>query len=89
MTAGVTNPVVGGFVADAEEQARFLARKRALLWRKRLLPVAAVIMLLFLWWAAVIVFEIKPFIAPSPVAVLRVLMQRFDILMANLLPTAI
>lgn len=89
MTAGVTNEAMSGFVADAAEQARFAARKRRLLWRKRLLPLAAVGVLLFLWWAAVVAFDIKPFIAPSPVAVLRILMQRFDILMANLLPTAI
>ncbi|MCC7046556.1 MAG: ABC transporter permease [Alphaproteobacteria bacterium] len=89
MTAQVANTATSGFVADAEEQARFVARKRQLLWRKRLLPMGAVIALLFLWWAAVVLFDIKPFIAPSPVAVVRILIQRFDILMMNLLPTAI
>src|SRR5258708_9649160 len=78
-----------GFVEDAEAQARFLAHKRYLAWRRRLLPVGAVILFLLLWWQAVERFDIKPFIAPSPVAVAQVLYERFDMLMSNLLPTAI
>ena len=81
--------MAGGFVEDAEAQARFAARRRYLAWRGRLLPVAAVIVFLLVWWQAVEIFDIKPFIAPSPVAVAQVLYTRFDMLMANLLPTAI
>ena len=81
--------MAGGFVEDAEAQARFAARRRYLAWRGRLLPVAAVIVFLLVWWQAVEIFDIKPFIAPSPVAVAEVLYTRFDMLMANLLPTAI
>ena len=81
--------MAGGFVEDAEAQARFAARRRYLAWRSRLLPVAAVIVFLLVWWQAVEIFDIKPFIAPSPVAVAQVLYTRFDMLMANLLPTAI
>ncbi|MBI1779179.1 MAG: ABC transporter permease [Proteobacteria bacterium] len=77
------------FVEDAAAQAEFQARQRLLVWRERLLPVAAVIALLLIWWWAVAYFGIRPFIAPSPVAVLKVLAARFDLLMANLLPTAI
>ena len=80
---------LGGFVEDAEADARFLAHKRWLAWRRRLLPLGAVVLFLLVWWQAVVQFEIKPFIAPSPAAVARVLVERFDILMANLLPTAI
>jgi len=79
----------GAFVEDAEAQARFAAHKRYLAWRRRLLPVVAVLAFLLLWWQAVVQFDIKPFIAPSPVAVAEVLIQRFDMLMSNLLPTAI
>jgi NitT/TauT family transport system permease protein len=79
----------GAFVEDVEAQARFLARKRYLAWRRRLLPVVAVVVFLFLWWWVVEQFDIKPFIAPSPVAVVDVLVQRFGMLMSNLLPTAI
>ncbi|MFI4998319.1 MAG: ABC transporter permease [Reyranellales bacterium] len=81
--------MAGAFVEDAEAQARFIARKRYLAWRRRLLPVAAVLLFLLLWWQAVERFDIKPFIAPSPVAVAHVLFERFDMLMTNLLPTAI
>ena len=81
--------MASGFVEDAEAQARFAARQRYLAWRGRLLPVAAVIVFLLVWWQAVEIFDIKPFIAPSPVAVAEVLYTRFDMLMANLLPTAI
>jgi NitT/TauT family transport system permease protein len=81
--------MAGGFVEDAEAQARFAARRRYLAWRGRLLPIAAVIVFLLVWWQAVEIFDIKPFIAPSPVAVAAVLYTRFDMLMTNLLPTAI
>ncbi len=81
--------VAGGFLEDAEADARFAARQRYLAWRRRLLPVGAVLLFLLLWWQAVEQFDIKPFIAPSPVAVAQVLVDRFGMLMTNLLPTAI
>ena len=80
---------MGAFAEDTEADARFLARKRYLAWRRRLLPIAAILVFLLLWWQAVVQFDIKPFIAPSPVAVAHVLVERFDILMVNLAPTAI
>jgi NitT/TauT family transport system permease protein len=79
----------GAFVDDAEAQARFAAHQRHLAWRRRLLPAAAIVGMLLLWWWAVEQFDIKPFIAPSPVAVAAVLYDRFGMLMSNLLPTAI
>jgi len=82
-------PADVAFQADADEQALYLRQKQRLLWRKRLLPLAAVIALLLIWWQAVEIFQIKPFIAPSPVAVAKVLVARFDMLMLNLVPTAI
>ena len=80
---------LGGFVEDAEADARFLAHKRYLAWRRRLLPLGAILLFLLLWWQAVEQFDIKPFIAPSPMAVAHVLVDRFGILMTNLAPTAI
>ena len=60
-----TTPVMGGaFVNDAAAQAEIVSRQRHLLWRKRLLPFAAMIGLLLLWWAVVEFFGIRPFIAP-------------------------
>ena len=81
--------MAGAFLEDADAQARFLGRKRYLAWRRRVLPVIAIVVFLLAWWQAVEQFDIKPFIAPSPVAVAHVLVDRFDILMTNLLPTAI
>ena len=52
------------------------ARKRYLAWRGRLLPIAAVIVFLLVWWQAVEIFDIKPFIAPSPVAVAASALRR-------------
>jgi NitT/TauT family transport system permease protein len=89
MADHVQPAVAGGFAEDAEADARFAARQRYLAWRRRLLPVAAILLFLLLWWQAVEQFDIKPFIAPSPVAVAQVLVDRFGMLMTNLLPTAI
>ncbi len=77
------------FAVDTEEQARFIQARNYLIWRKRLLPAAAVIGLVVLWWAAVNFFGVRPFIAPSPDAVAAMLWRRLDVLMANLMPTAI
>ena len=85
----VGQQVRGAFAEDAAADARFLARKRYLAWRRRLLPLGAILLFLLLWWQAVEQFDIKPFIAPSPVAVAKVLVERFGMLMTNLAPTAI
>jgi NitT/TauT family transport system permease protein len=79
----------GAFVADDAEQARYLARKRRLAWRKRLLPIVAFIGLVLLWELAVHAFSIKSFIAPAPSAVGVVLFQKFGLLMQNLWPTVV
>jgi len=82
-------PMGGAFVQDAAAQARFVARQRHLLWRKRLLPLAALIGFVFLWWLAVTAFGIRPFIAPSPTLVAATLANKFPLLMSNLAPTAV
>jgi NitT/TauT family transport system permease protein len=71
------------------DQRRFEARRRALAWRRRLLPFAARVLLLALWEAGVAVFHIKPFIAPAPSAVATLLVQQSGMLLQNLAPTAI
>ena len=77
-------------VAEGDpDQRRFEARRRALAWRRRLLPFAALILLLALWEAGVAVFHIKPFIAPAPSAVATLLVQQIGMLLQNLAPTAI
>ena len=74
--------------ADPEAQA-WLARRRQRLWRARMLPALGVAGLLVAWWAIVAGFHVKPFIAPSPLLVLQTLASKSDLLMQNLVPTAI
>ena len=73
---------------DAAE-ARYFAAKRARAWRRRIMPAVGVLTLLGTWFALVELLKVKPFIAPSPVAVLHTLVAKFGMLMDNLLPTAI
>jgi NitT/TauT family transport system permease protein len=80
---------LGAFAEDDKAQEIYLAAKRRLLWRRRLLPIVALLSLLVLWEISVAVFDIKPYIAPAPSAIFDVLVNRFGMLMSNLLPTAI
>ena len=90
MSAAATDSAaMGGFVEDNEALEVYLAAKRRMLWRRRLLPIAALLALLVIWEVSVVVFGIRPFIAPAPSAVFEVLVSRFGMLMSNLLPTAI
>jgi NitT/TauT family transport system permease protein len=59
------------------------------MWRARMLPAIGVAGLLFTWWAVVAGFHVKPFIAPSPMLVLETFVSKHDVLIQNLLPTAI
>jgi len=80
---------LGAFADDNEAQAVYLAAKRRLMWRRRLLPVAAFLTLLVLWEFGVRIFDVKPFIAPAPSAIFAVLVNKFPMLMQNLMPTAV
>lgn len=77
------------FVDDEEARRRYAAEKQRLVWRRRLLPLLTITVLVLVWEIAVPIFQIKSFIAPAPSAVFRVLFSKFDLLMSNLLPTAI
>jgi NitT/TauT family transport system permease protein len=67
----------------------FHAEQRRLRVRRWLLPVAGILTLLVVWAALVYILKVPPFVAPSPQLVAATLVGKFDILMANLLPTAI
>ncbi|MGK6308937.1 ABC transporter permease [Variovorax sp. DT-64] len=73
--------------ADTEYQAWAAARQRRL-WRRRILPAAGIAGLIVLWWAVIAIFDVKPFIAPTPWAVLETLYAKRAVLLDNLLPTA-
>lgn len=70
-------------------QVTWQAAQARLRWKRRLLPLIGAFALLFLWWALVAFFQVKPFIAPAPQVVAVTLWQKADILFANLIPTAI
>ena len=73
---------------DPEEIAYFSARQREQ-WRRRVLPAFGLIGLIFLWWALVAGFDIKPFIAPSPMLVVETMIAKWSTLWSNVVPTAI
>jgi NitT/TauT family transport system permease protein len=75
--------------ASEAEMAAWSASQHRERWRRRLLPTAGGAALLLVWWALVTVFQVRPFIAPSPLVVAITLYQKFDMLVANLMPTAL
>jgi len=81
-------------IADAangvdHEELAYHAAKRREQWRRRVLPAAGLIGLIFVWFALVEAFDVKPFIAPSPQLVLQTMIAKWPILWQNLIPTAI
>jgi NitT/TauT family transport system permease protein len=70
------------------EAAYNRARQREV-WRRRLLPAVGTGAALLIWAGLVYGLKVPPFIAPSPLLVLQTLYAKFDVLMLNLVPTAI
>ncbi|HSV58601.1 MAG TPA: ABC transporter permease [Variovorax sp.] len=81
-----TVPVLGA-TADTEYLAWAEARRKKI-WRRRILPALGIGGLIALWWAVIVIFNVKPFIAPTPWAVVETLYAKRAILLDNLLPTA-
>ncbi|MGH8856879.1 MAG: ABC transporter permease [Polaromonas sp.] len=75
-------------VEDAETVA-WHTRRRRQIWRQRILPAIGIALLLFIWWAVVAGFNVRPFIAPSPLLVLETLFDKRSVLLENMLPTAL
>ena len=80
-------PGLSPITADTEYQAWAQARRRKV-WRRRILPALGIAGLVALWWAVIVIFNVKPFIAPTPWAVLETLYAKRAVLLDNLLPTA-
>jgi NitT/TauT family transport system permease protein len=72
---------------DAAE-VRWRATQRRDRRRRRLLPALGIVGLLALWWGVVVLFDVKPFIAPTPGAVAQTLWNKRAVLLGNLVPTA-
>ncbi|SPB14345.1 nitrate ABC transporter permease [Caballeronia novacaledonica] len=88
MATSEMNLNVPANMPDEESQA-WRARRRQQVWRARMLPALGVASLIFAWWAVVAGFHVKPFIAPSPALVFETLFAKSDVLLQNLVPTAI
>ncbi|SAL21013.1 ABC nitrate/sulfonate/bicarbonate transporter, inner membrane subunit [Caballeronia udeis] len=73
----------------AIDEARYLAEQRRLALQRRMLPVLGIVGLLIAWWAVIAGFNIKPFIAPSPLLVMQTIIQKSDLLLQNLGVTAL
>jgi NitT/TauT family transport system permease protein len=74
-------------IRSAEETFREDLRRKRL--RRRVLPVIGIACLIGFWALLVYVLKVPTFVAPSPQLVAATLVDRFGILMTNLLPTAI
>jgi NitT/TauT family transport system permease protein len=74
-------------IRTAEEAFRQEQRRKRL--RGRMLPVIGIICLIGFWALLVYVLKVPTFVAPSPQLVVTTMIERFGILMTNLLPTAI
>ncbi len=88
MSALPANPSIHQIGMDAEEAAWHAEQARARR-RRRLMPLLGIASLLGLWWALIWLLEVKPFIAPSPQAVAATLWTKREVLLANLIPTAL
>jgi len=51
-------------------------------------PISGAASLFALWWGVVVFFEVRPFIAPNPFAVISALWTNRSLLLLNLAPTA-
>jgi NitT/TauT family transport system permease protein len=77
-------------ITEAEQaRAQWLAAQSWARWQRRLLPLLGAASLLFLWWALVAVFDVKPYVAPSPEVVVVTMGQKANVLLSNLWPTVI
>jgi NitT/TauT family transport system permease protein len=88
MSTTAINPTMPPIMEDAEAVA-WHTRRRRQIWRQRILPAIGIALLLFIWWAVVVGFNVKPFIAPSPLVVWETLIDKRSVLLGNMLPTAL
>ena len=87
MNTSTLSPPMSAPDLDAGLIAHRAAMQRQL-WRTRIMPTLGVFIMLFGWWAIVVGFNVKPFIAPSPFLVLETLYNKRAVLLDNLIPTA-
>ncbi|MDQ6882202.1 MAG: ABC transporter permease, partial [Pseudomonadota bacterium] len=91
MTTRSIDAIAAGALLSAPDAAQlaWAEARRKRLWRRRVLPALGITGLIAMWWAAVAIFDVKTFIAPSPGLVLQTLYTKRDVLLSNLIPTAL
>ncbi|VTU28090.1 ABC transporter permease [Variovorax sp. PBL-E5] len=89
MSATALHPVPSSAPAADPEYAAWAVQRRRRLRRSRILPALGIVGLILGWWAIVVWFGVKPFVAPSPWVVVDTLWTKRDVLLSNLIPTAI
>jgi NitT/TauT family transport system permease protein len=89
MSVTLAGATPGDAAAENDLDVIWQAAQRRRRLRRRVMPLVGGGALLFIWWALIAVFHVRPFIAPSPEVVAVTVYQKFGMLMANLLPTAI
>jgi NitT/TauT family transport system permease protein len=89
MSVTLAGATPGDAAAENDLDVIWQAAQRRRRLRRRVMPLVGGGALLFIWWALIAVFLVRPFIAPSPEVVAVTVYQKFGMLMANLLPTAI
>lgn len=73
----------------ATDESLYWAQQRRLAWQRRILPVLGLVGLVIAWWAVIAGFDVKPFIAPSPIQVVHTFFAKRDLLLQNIWITAI
>lgn len=76
-------------VADGADLEHHLSTRRRERLRGEILPVAGLVGMVLLWWVVVSAFHVRPFIAPSPVLVVKTIFSNYKMLFDNLIPTAV
>lgn len=66
VTLAGASPRDAGSAAGDDLDLAWRASQRRLRLRRRIMPLAGGAGLLFIWWALIAVFHVRPFIAPSP-----------------------
>ncbi len=87
-TSSIHTPVPATRLPADPEYLAWAEARRKKIWRRRILPALGIGGLILVWWAVIVLFDVKPFIAPSPWAVVETLYAKRAVLLDNLIPTA-
>lgn len=76
-------------LVDGVDLEAYLSARRRERFRGEMLPIIGLVGMVLLWWVVVSGFHVRPFIAPSPLMVVRTIFNNYKMLLDNLVPTAV